>query len=62
MEATMGNNSTQGWAVLVLMLAFTWLSLSLFYDGNIVFLLLAIVTMAGSISLFRKAKVLEERG
>jgi hypothetical protein len=43
-------------------LAFTWLSLSLFYDGNIVFLLLAIVTMAASIVTFRKAKLLEERG
>jgi hypothetical protein len=62
MEATMGNNSLQGWAVLTLMVAFTWLSISLFYDGNIVFLLLAIVTMAGSISMFRKAKVLEEKG
>ena len=58
----MGNNSTQGWAVLVLMLAFTWLSLSLFYDGNIIFLLLAFVTMAASIVMFRKAKVLEEQG
>ena len=52
----------QGWAVLTLMLAFTWLSISLFYDGSIVFLLLAIVTMAGSIAMFRKAKLLEERG
>ena len=62
MEATVGNNSLQGWAVLTLMLAFTWLSISLFYDGSIVFLLLAIVTMAGSIAMFRKAKLLEERG
>jgi hypothetical protein len=62
MEATMGNNSLQGWAVLTLMLAFTWLSISLFYEGNIVFLLLAIVTMGGSIAMFRKAKLLEEQG
>ena len=58
----MGNNSTQGWAVLVLFLAFTWLSISMFYGGSIVFLVLAIATMAGAIVLFRKAKVLEERG
>ena len=58
----MGNNSTQGWAVLVLFLAFTWLSISLFYGGSIVFFVLALVTMAGSIVLFRQAKVLEERG
>lgn len=55
----MGNNSTQGWAVLILMLAFTFLSLSLFYGGSIVFLVLAVVTMAGAITLFRKAKALE---
>ena len=58
----MENNSTQGWAVLILLLAFTWLSISLFYGGSIVFLLLAIVTMAASISLFLKAKALEHQG
>jgi hypothetical protein len=57
----MGNNSTQGWAVLVLLLAFTWLSISLFFGGNIVFLLLAVVTMAASIVLFRRAKLLENQ-
>jgi len=58
----MGNNSTQGWALLVFLLAFTWLSISLFYEGNIVFFLLAVVTMAASIMMFRKAKVLENQG
>ena len=58
----MGNNSTQGLGVLVLCLAFTFLSLSLFYEGSIVFLLLAVVTMAGSIVVFRKAKALEQLG
>ena len=62
MEVAMGNNSTQGLAVLTLLAAFTFLSISLFYGGNIVFLLLAVVTMAGSIGLFRKAKVLEQQG
>jgi hypothetical protein len=60
--AAMGNNSTQGLAVLILFVAFTCLSVSMFYGGNLVFLLLAVVTMAGSIVLFRKAKVLEEQG
>ena len=55
----MGSNSTQGWAVLLLLLAFTWLSISLFQGGGLVFLLLAVVTMAGAISLFLKAKPLE---
>jgi len=55
----MGSNSTQGWALLILLLAFTFLSLALFYEGSFVFLLLAAVTMAGSIAMFLKAKPLE---
>jgi hypothetical protein len=62
METMMGNNALQGWAVLVLLLAFTCLSVSLFYGGNIVFLLLAILTMGASISMFLKAKPLERQG
>jgi hypothetical protein len=58
----MGNNSTQGWAVLILLLAFTFLSISLFYGGSIVFFLAAVVTMGASISLFLKAKTLENQG
>ena len=58
----MGNNSTQGVAVLVLLVAFTVLSISLFYGGNIVALLLAIATMGVSISMFRKAKAWEHQG
>ena len=58
----MGNNSTQGLGVLILCLAFTFLSISLFYEGSIVFLVLAVVTMAGSIVVFRKAKALEQLG
>jgi hypothetical protein len=58
----MGNNSTQGWAVLLLMLAFTFLSVAMFYGGSIVFFVLAIATMAGAIMLFRQAKPLENQG
>lgn len=58
----MGNNSSQGLAVLVLLVAFTFLSISLFYGGNIVALILAAVTMAGSIVMFRHAKALEHQG
>ena len=58
----MGNNSTQGLAVLILLVAFTFLSISMFYGGNVVFLLLAVATMVGAIMLFRKAKVLEQHG
>jgi len=59
MEAVMGSNSTQGWALLLLLLAFTLLSISLFQGGSLVFLLLAVVTMAGAIAVFLKAKPLE---
>jgi hypothetical protein len=56
----MGSNSLQGWAVLVLLLAFTCLSIALFQGGSVVFLLLTILMMAGSIALFRQAKPLED--
>jgi len=59
MEVPMGNNSLQGWAVLVLLLSFTLLSISLFYGGNVVALLLAVVTFVASVAMFRKAKELE---
>jgi hypothetical protein len=59
MEVAMGNNSTQGLAVLVLLVAFTLLSISLFYGGNIIAFVLAVATMAASIAMFRKAKALE---
>jgi len=55
----MGSNSLQGWALLVLLVAFTLLSISLFYGGNVVAFLLAVVTMVASIAMFRKAKALE---
>ena len=58
----MGSNSAQGWALLVLFLAFTFLSIGMLYDGSIVLLLLGVVTMAGAIAMFRKAKPLEEQG
>ena len=58
----MGSNSTQGVALLVLLLAFTFLSVSLFYGGSIVALLLAIVSMGISIAMFRKVKPLENQG
>jgi hypothetical protein len=55
----MGNNPLQGWALLVLFLAFTFLSLSLFYEGSLLFLVLAVVTMGAAIAMFLKAKPLE---
>lgn len=58
----MGNNSTQGLAVLVLLVAFTLLSIGMFYGGSIVAILLAAVAMAVSIVMFRRAKAIEEQG
>jgi hypothetical protein len=59
MEVAMGNNSTQGLAVLVLLIAFALLSIGLFYGGNIIALLLAVISMGAAITMFRKAKTLE---
>ena len=55
----MGSNSTQGVAVLVLLVAFTFLSVSLYFGGSILFLLLAVVTMGGAVAMFRRVKPLE---
>jgi hypothetical protein len=55
----MGSNSTQGLAVLVLLVAFTFLSISLYFEGSILFLLLAVVTMGGAVTMFRRVKPLE---
>jgi hypothetical protein len=61
MEAAMGSHSAQGWALLVFLLAFTFLSVSMFYEGSIVLFLLAVVTMAAAIAMFLKAKPLENQ-
>ena len=58
----MGNNSAQGVALLVLLLAFTFLSIGMFYEGNIIFLALGVLAMAVSVSMFRKIKPLENQG
>ena len=57
----MGANSQQGIALLVFFIAFTLASIGMFYEGSIVVLLLAAVTLAASIGMFLKAKPLEER-
>jgi hypothetical protein len=57
----MGSNSAQGMALLVLFVAFTLLSVGMFYEGSIVFLLLGVVTLGGSIAMFLKAKPLENQ-
>jgi hypothetical protein len=55
----MGSNSTQGWAVLVMLIAFTALSLSMYYGGSILWLVIFVVALGFSIALFLKAKPLE---
>lgn len=56
----MGSNSTQGWALLLLFLAFTGLSISLYQGGSILFLILAVATMGASVAMFLKVKALEQ--
>ena len=58
----MGANSTQGWATALFLVSFTFLSWSLFDDGNILFLLLFLVLGGASIALFLKAKPWEHVG
>ncbi len=51
-------NSTQGVALLVFLLAFTFLSYGLFEGGNVLMILLFLVSLGGSLALFLKAKAL----
>ena len=52
----MGAHSTQGWAVLLFLVAFTFLGWSLFAEGSLVFLLLFIVAATASVAIFLKSK------
>ena len=52
----METNSTQGIAVLLFLVAFTFLGAALFTGGKLVFLLLFLVGTAFSIVLFQKGK------
>jgi hypothetical protein len=55
----MGANSLQGTALLVFLVAFTFLGLSFFYDGSPLFFLLFLVSAGASVALFLRAKPLE---
>ena len=52
----MGANSTQGWAIVLFLVAFTFLSGALFADGTILFILLFLACAGASVALFLKAK------
>jgi len=56
----MGNNSTQGIAVLLFLVAFAFLSGAFYTGGNVVFLLVFVVSFVASIATFLKAKPLEK--
>ena len=49
-------NSTQGLAVLLFLVAFAFLSWGLFAEGNLVLLLLFVVSFAASVVTFMKVK------
>jgi hypothetical protein len=55
----MGSNSLQGWAILVMLVAFTALSLSFYLDGSLLWILVFVAALGGSIALFLKAKPME---
>jgi hypothetical protein len=52
----MGANSTQGLAVMIFLVAFTFLGLAMFYGGNLLFILLFLVSGGVSVGLFLKCK------
>lgn len=52
----MGANSTQGTAVLLGLLAFTFIGAAMFSGGNLLMILLALVTGGASVGLFVKVK------
>ena len=52
----MGANSTQGWAVLLFLVALTFLGGAMFTGGGILFILLFLVGLGASFALFLKAK------
>lgn len=56
----MGTNSTQGLAVLLFLAAFTCLGWSLFAEGNLMLMLLFLVSLGASIALLLKAKALDQ--
>ena len=58
----MGANSTQGLAILLCLVAFVFLSLAMFEGGSVLYLLLFVIGLVGSIALFLKAKPLEHAG
>ena len=55
----MGANSQQGVALLVFFVSFTLASAGMLLGGNMLLLLLGVVTFGASIALFLKAKPLE---
>jgi hypothetical protein len=52
----MGSNSTQGMAVLLFLVGFTFLSGAMFTGGSLVYLLLFAITLAASVALFLKCR------
>ena len=59
-EGSVGANSQQGVALLVFFVSFALASVGMLNDGNIIYLLLALVTFGASIAMFLKAKPLEQ--
>jgi hypothetical protein len=56
----MGANSTQGLAVLLFLLSFTFLGAALYSGGSVLYLLIFLVCFAASIAVFLKCKPWEE--
>ena len=59
-EGSVGANSQQGVALLVLFTSFTLASIGMYSGGSVVFLGLAAVVFAVSVAMFLKARPLEQ--
>ena len=57
----MGANSTQGVAVMLFLIAFTFLSMALFSGGSVIYFLAFLLAIGASVALFLKAKPWEHQ-
>ena len=55
----MGANATQGIAILLFLVGFTFLGAAMFAEGSILYVLLFLAFVGASVALFLKAKPLE---
>ena len=58
----MGATSTQGIAVLLFLVGFTFLGAAMFAEGSIMYIVLFLAFVGASVAMFLKAKPMENEG